>query len=69
MIENVFGPVVIESYRLSSTNVQLDEGVNTGTTSGEITFEVADTRTIELFMVESDGWLVCGFDIGPTAGS
>lgn len=68
VLEEAFGPVVIEAYRLTTSNVQLVEGVNTGTTSGEITFEPADTRTIDLFMVERDGWLVCGFDIGPPAG-
>ena len=67
-IEEIFGPVVIESYRLTSSNVDVSNGEQSGSTSGEITFGGGDTRTIELFMVESDGWLVCGFDVGSAPG-
>ena len=65
---SVFDGVTIEAYRLSGTNVQVDNGNQTGSTSGTITLDGNDVRDIELFMVERDGWRVCGFDIGAASG-
>lgn len=62
LLQEAFGP--IEGYRLTSTSVDSTNGRTSGTTSGTITFPGADVRSIELFLIDEDGWLVCGFDIG-----
>jgi hypothetical protein len=64
LLQEVFGPAPIDSYRLSSTSVDSTNGRTSGTTAGTITFSGGDVRTIELFLIDEDGWLVCGFDIG-----
>ena len=65
LLEETFAGVEIESYRLTSTNVSYESGSQRGTTSGTITFAGGDERDISLFLVEREGWLVCGYDIGP----
>ena len=67
-LQQTFGGLVSEEYRLTGSNVEFVNGDQRGTTSGTITFGGGDERDIELFMVESDGWRVCGFDIGPAGG-
>lgn len=65
---DVFAGARIEGYRLTTSNNQINNGNQRGTTSGTITFSGGDERDIELFLVNRDGWLVCGFDIGPADG-
>jgi hypothetical protein len=65
LLREVFGSAPIESYRLSTTSVDSTNGRTSGTTSGSITFAGGDDRTIELFLIDEGGWLVCGFDLGP----
>jgi len=64
-LEEVFAGQTIESYDLTSTNVQSDNGRSTGSASGTITLSGGDVRRITLTASKpSSDWRVCGFDIG-----
>ena len=64
-LRETFTGVVIEEYDLNSSNVQFENSEQSGTTSGTITLAGGDERDLTLFMVEKDGWRVCGYEIGP----
>ena len=59
-IQSFFGGVDITDYSLTSTSVEN----NTGSASGTITYNGSDTRTIEFSLTNTDGWRICGFEVG-----
>jgi len=64
-LADVFAGENITGYELSGSRVSSTNGVTTGSTSGTITLDGDDDRSIQILASKpGDGWLVCGFDIG-----
>lgn len=59
-IEAFFAGVDITDYSLTSTSVEN----STGAASGTITYNGNDTRSIDLRLTNTDGWRICGFEVG-----
>ena len=68
-LAEIFAGETIAEYRLSSSNVNSNNGSSRGSTSGTVTFTGDDVRDIEIFANKrGDDWLICGFNIDAPGG-
>jgi hypothetical protein len=68
-LEDFFGGTDITGYNLSSSSFSSNNGRTTGESSGTITFDGNDERSVRFDLTESgDDWLICGIDVSPAGG-
>ena len=64
-LASFFSERPIESFSLTGTSVNSNNGRSTGTASGTVELTGGDERSVELAMSKvGDNWLVCGIDVG-----